>query len=338
MTLRNVSLLLTSLLLTSLNNVIAQEWMDVRVLSKHHPKTVTIETRTRVFEFDSGSGMPFEYRAPIDEPISVTVNDQTTRVYRGALTLSWQDDEYVIINSTPLDMYVAGVVIGEIGAQAPNELLRAQAIIARTYAVRVSQRATLSDLAYHQVFKGFDGYAEQAYPIVAATSGQVLMSGHRVADLLFHAECGSMVYSPGEFWTSDQYFTPIALPNEVNKGAIWQVELTSSQLQQVFPQIRSLSRHSTRPVQIELTLASQTKRYEAENFRLAINRVHGWNTLPSNEYSVKKQADVWVFTGRGRGHLVGLCQQQAKELSTRGWTSATLLRYFYPDFSIGQLK
>jgi stage II sporulation protein D len=313
----------------------SQTWLPVKVLSKYHPQTVTIETRTREFHFDAAQQDDFEFEAPLDDAITVTVNNSTTRYYRGRIRLHWQGDEIEIINTTPLEYYVAGVVVGEIGADAHPELIKAQAIIARTYALKINQNDTLSDLAYHQVYKGFDHYAQKVYETTSRSATRILKQKGQVADLLFHAECGSFRYSPGEFWESDQVFEAQALSNDIPKGVLWQITLTDEQLQQVFPGFESVTKLATRPVQFEVVQQNETTVHYAENFRLSVNRVHGWNTIPSNEFTLSRAVNSWQLMGRGRGHLVGLCQQQAQHLASRGWLAENLLAYFYPNLSFG---
>ena len=312
-----------------------QTWLPVKVLSKYHPQTVTIETRTREFYFDAELQEDFEFEAPLDDTITLTVNNSTTRYYRGRIRLHWHGEEFEIINTTPLEYYVAGVVVGEIGVEAHPELIKAQAIIARTYALNINQYEMLSDLAYHQVYKGFDHYAQKVYETTSRSATRILKQKGKVADLLFHAECGSFRYSPGEFWESDQVFEARALPAEIPVGALWQTTLTDEQLQQVFPGFESVTKLATRPVQFEVVKQTETTVHYAENFRLSVNRVHGWNTIPSNEFTLTRESNTWQLTGRGRGHLVGLCQQQAQHLASRGWLAENLLAYFYPNLSFG---
>ena len=44
------------------------------------------------------------------------------------------------------------------------------------------------------------------------------------------------------------------------------------------------------------------------------------------------------LTGRGRGHGVGLCQEGAGDLARDGWSSAAILRHYYPDARLMRLE
>lgn len=307
-----------------------QSMIDIQILSKHHPQTVSIETHSRIFFLNSSTPSEFEFSAPLNQDITVTVNKRIKRTYRGTIRAYWTGDEYILENRTPLEMYVAGVVIGELGIDAEPALMKALAILARTYALKIRQREVLSDLAYHQVFHGYDHYAQSIFVYTRATRDLVLKQRGKLADALYHAECGSANYHAGEFWPSNDYQPPKPLPADVEKGMPWQVVLSDDQIHTVFPEATQLKRVASVPVMIDL--GAQKK--NAEAFRLVVNREFGWNTIPSNEFEIVRQVRGWLLKGRGRGHLVGLCQRQAGQLARKGWRYDQILGLFYPEFIV----
>src|SRR4029077_1535491 len=77
------------------------------------------------------------------------------REYPGAIEIVPSGENLVVINELPLEDYLAGAVKAEAGDKMPLEMLKAQAIVARTYA------------AYHrQLNEG------KPYHIVASTAHQ----------------------------------------------------------------------------------------------------------------------------------------------------------------------
>jgi stage II sporulation protein D len=71
----------------------------------------------------------------------------------------------------------------------------------------------------------------------------------------------------------------------------------------------------------------------SERERLALNRIHGWSTLPSNNFIQEGAAQQ----GRGIGHGIGLCQLGAAALAARSYTADSILAHFYPNTTIRQL-
>ncbi|MEJ2075806.1 MAG: SpoIID/LytB domain-containing protein [Reinekea sp.] len=308
----------------------ADATIRVQILSKYHPQQLDITTRSRVFHLTPQTHLHWQFSAPLGEDITVTVNNELQRVYRGNLTVDWDGDEYRIENKTPLEVYVAGVVVGELGADSEVELIKAQAVLARTYALKVGAREPLSDLAYHQVFAGFDVYARRRYAITLQTRGEVLLRAGELAAALFHAECGSAIYFAGQFWPTADKRRALPLPVGVSVGAPWQVMLTDAQLAEVFPDVEQLVLLARQPVVVDIG----ARQIGLESFRLQVNRRFGWNRLPSNEFSVERLRDGWLLRGRGRGHLVGMCQRQAGELARNGIGYRGILALFYPESEV----
>jgi stage II sporulation protein D len=77
------------------------------------------------------------------------------REYPGALEIVPSGESLVVINELPLEDYLAGAVKAEAGDKMPMEMLKAQAIVARTYA------------AYHRQLN-----ESKPYHIVASTAHQ----------------------------------------------------------------------------------------------------------------------------------------------------------------------
>jgi SpoIID/LytB domain protein len=125
------------------------------------------------------------------------------------------------------------------------------------------------------------------------------------------------------------------LPDSIALGQPWKITLSKQQISKVFPGASKLFRKSeSQPVKIDIGQGL----INIESFRLGINRQYGWNTIPSNEFTIEQKTEGWLLKGRGRGHLVGLCQQQANELAGQGWQYHEILKLFYPSLSIEKLN
>lgn len=120
------------------------------------------------------------------------------RRYRGRLLVYLNDRGTLnLINEVSLEDYLRGVVPSEMGPEAYPELesLKAQAVAARTYALR-----TLGEFAREgydicatprcQVYKGMEVEHPFSDRAIAETAGQVLLYGGRLADALYSSTCG----------------------------------------------------------------------------------------------------------------------------------------------------
>src|SRR5262249_16501358 len=82
--------------------------------------------------------------------------------------------------------------------------------------------------------------------------------------------------------------------------------------------------------------ADSSKLISASSLRFAIGRTLGWNQVRSDLYEVETFADSVIFSGRGAGHGVGLCQAGAEEMAKEGKTYRQILAFYYPGAALGQ--
>ena len=68
----------------------------------------------------------------------------------------------------------------------------------------------------------------------------------------------------------------------------------------------------------------------AEAFRGAVIEAFGTQTLQSTFFEVARQGTSFVFTGRGYGHGVGLCQVGAAARARRGDPVEDILATYFP--------
>jgi stage II sporulation protein D len=102
-----------------------------------------------------------------------------------------------LINELPLEQYLQGVVPQEMGPAVYGELeaLKAQAVAARSYAVRnlgefAAEGYDLCATPRCQVYGGIDAEHELSNEAVAATAGEILTWGDEVVDALYSSTCG----------------------------------------------------------------------------------------------------------------------------------------------------
>ncbi|NLF96443.1 MAG: SpoIID/LytB domain-containing protein [Candidatus Riflebacteria bacterium] len=118
-------------------------------------------------------------------------------LYRGHLQADITDKGARIINHVGIENYLRGVVGSEIGSLSPSESLRAQTVIARTYAYASrnkhgSEGADVCDSTHCQVYKGVSAERATIDPAVQATRGIIMISDGEPIATLYHASCGGM--------------------------------------------------------------------------------------------------------------------------------------------------
>lgn len=119
------------------------------------------------------------------------------KAYRGFFTIKFASSGAVVVNHVGLEDYLRGVVGSEIGSKAPAETLKAQTVIARTYAYASRGKhgrdgADLCDSTHCQVYNGVKAERATLDPAISATRGIIMISDGKPIETLYHATCGGM--------------------------------------------------------------------------------------------------------------------------------------------------
>jgi len=117
--------------------------------------------------------------------------------YRGSLQVNFSAKGAIVVNHVGIEDYLRGVIGSEIGSRAPAESIRAQTVIARTYAYASRGKhgadgADVCDSTHCQVYSGVGAERDTIDPAVAATRGIVMISDGKPIATLYHATCGGM--------------------------------------------------------------------------------------------------------------------------------------------------
>ena len=151
----------------------------------------------------------------------VRVNDNpensNSHLYAGRLNIQPNAyGNYSLVNQVPLETYLRGVVPYEIGTRAPKASLEAQAIIARTYALRNVRRFAVDNYqlcatTHCQVYKGLDGAAQSTDQAIAATQGMVLTYNNELVDALYSSTTGGVTAFFSDVWNGEDrpYLRPV---------------------------------------------------------------------------------------------------------------------------------
>lgn len=117
-----------------------------------------------------------------------------------------------------LEEYLCGVVPAEIGEGSHGEALRAQAVAARTFALRrVLAGIVVDDTTSFQAYRAeLLDCSPRSREAVADTAGMVLVYGGEVIDCYYSASNGGFTKRSGEVWSRDY-------PYYINKADPWDV-------------------------------------------------------------------------------------------------------------------
>lgn len=172
-------------------------------------------------------------------PVKV-ISDHPVRfngtAYAGIFVLRNSSAGFRVSNIIDIEEYLRGVIKAEMDPRWPIEAVKAQCVLARTFAVKAGGKHGEDDLCdtYHcQVYKGISAHDALADRAVKETSGLILRWNGNAANVYYHSDSGGMVTSTANVWGGDTpYLKPKAEPFAYSgRNTVWETTLSLSSLQ-----------------------------------------------------------------------------------------------------------
>ena len=252
------------------------------------------------------------------------------------------------VTSMALEDYVSKVLSGEGVRQSQPAALEALAITIRTFALanRGRHRADgfdLCDQTHCQVVRPSTPPTEAA---ARATAGRVLLYAGAPASVYYTASCGGRTEIPSNVWPGAD--DPPYLPTQEDDGCggapAWGAELRESELLRALrasgfrgarlKDLRIRSRNASGRVARLRLDGLRPDEISGQDLRVAVGRTLGWQHIKSTIFELRKQGDVYRFSGHGSGHGVGMCVIGAARLAERGISADTILARYFPGLAI----
>ncbi len=143
------------------------------------------------------------------------------RPYRGKLEVAATGGFLRVVNQVALEAYIGGVVADEMPSAWPLEALKAQAVAARTFALKGIVKGKPFDLysdVRSQVYGGVDSEEEATTKAIRATAGQVLMyRGELITAFYFSSSGGRTASAEDVFGAALPYL--VARPDPWDKAS-----------------------------------------------------------------------------------------------------------------------
>jgi len=231
--------------------------------------------------------------------------------------------------------------------------VKAQAIIARTYAVyrktaRTGSPYHMESSVIDQVYEGCLIEDSRARRAVLETEGEVLTFGGAVIQAFYHSSCGGRTEASENVWgTSFPYLKGVecqyCLTSPANTA--WECKLSLKEIEErlrtagyTVPGLYDVKpgpfNSRGRLKQVILLASKGSVTISGEQFRKAV----GYGVIKSTRFIVKNAKNEISFSGSGNGHGVGLCQWGAKQRALDGFGFGEILSYYYPGTELKKLS
>ena len=264
-----------------------------------------------------------------------------------------------------LDMrdYVIGAVLAEMPASYHGEALKAQAVAARTYAVRQREKQRLSpdkllmgadisnDSTKYQAYftpeqakafygESYDTYYNIVSEAVDATRNEILMYGGEPIVAAFHSTSGGRTESAETVWGSEvEYLIPVESAEDENSPVyldekIFTGDELRTRLEAAYPDADFsdapekwlvIGDRSTSGTVLELSAGGEV--LTGMEFRQLFS-------LRSANFTIKYADEQFTITTKGNGHGVGMSQYGANAMANEGADYKEILLHYYTGAEI----
>ncbi len=267
-----------------------------------------------------------------------------------------------------LEDYLVGVVAAEMPASFHLEALKAQAVVARTYALRKMTARGGSGCRSHpgadlctdstccQAWEkgsvslekwppGKDSfYLQRIREAVSSTRGLVITFEQELAEAVYHSTCGGMTEAASDAWSgggspylqavectycshSTYYRRETAMPLTAYAAAFKMEKEALPVLGEGNVPLLEVTARSKSGRNLLLELGAPGRTYSG-------NEMRNFLGLPSTHFHWRVEGNSIVFSTRGHGHGVGMCQYGADGMAAEGHGFIEILEHYYGGVTV----
>lgn len=252
-----------------------------------------------------------------------------------------------VLEKLKLEEYIFGVVSGEMPAIFREESLKAQAVIARTYAIkRLSNNLPIKNFNSTQIYRDrsylkklwgdkYEEYSNKITKAIRQTKGEVIkFNGDYI-------EAYSHLASNGQ--TEDSInILKLAYPYLVSVPSFWDIKKDYVSKRVVSNEYLSKLLNIPINKDTEVIILMKTIGHRIKYIKFG-NKVFDGLLLSnrlglnSNDFTVSIDDDSTTFTTRGHGHGLGLSKYGAEAMAKSGYTYRQIIYHYYPNTYIEKI-
>jgi stage II sporulation protein D len=276
--------------------------------------------------------------------LRINGNVPVRQSYAGDLKCFSDLQTLVLINSSDIEKYVAGVVKAEGGSGKNIEYFKSQAVIARTYMYRyfekhLSDGYNVCDNTHCQAFNGLSNDTVLNKATLETKNLVLLDHDSTLISSAFHSNCGGETASSEDVWlVSQPCLKSVKDPYCSNsRNSTWEM---SYSLEDWIHYLKKLGYEGTTddPSVFNFIQESRVTDYKTGSFAVPLRNMRNDLSLRSTFFSVFAESDSVFLKGRGYGHGVGLCQEGAMAMASKGSGYQQIIDFYYTGVLITEIK
>lgn len=263
-----------------------------------------------------------------------------------------------LVNLISMEHYISSLLAKEMRSDWPVEALKAQAVVARSFALQKMKEQSIEVNNWHlessekdQVSGSFHDTTESTDRAARETQGEVLVDQMQKPVVgFFHSKCGGKTFKPEQVWSNPVVgYQSVDCPFCHKHGMKnWDNTLAKSHLATLLG--KTLTRYGDKPIKISadaLTFVPDSEsrtdlRFYSGNRMFVMKKSHlrhvaGRELFPSINFKLLAQAHGVSIKGQGFGHGVGMCQLGAFELARRGYGYREIIQHYFPNHGVRKI-
>ena len=281
-------------------------------------------------------------------PEEIFLKDLRTTIagkeYCGGLRLNKAGNSLIVINLVPTEEYLRGVLPKEMSPSYPLEALKAQAVAARSFALknRGKHKAEGFDLCATVHCQVYDGtkFFETTDAAIEETRGEILTYKDKLIETSFHADSGGMTENSSDVWGRNLPYL-VAVKENFEESEAWTIKIPVKKFSETLKldKIKSvkLSTLKIGKAASDRTSSGRVKTAQINGEKFTGLELRQKFSLPSTLFDMKLDKNEIIFTGFGSGHGVGMSQKGAKFYAADGWAYEKILTHYYKGAKLKKL-
>lgn len=274
--------------------------------------------------------------------IENTNSDNTTNSSMSEITIYRSNGSIINLNMTD---YLIGVVSSEMPASFNLEALKAQSVLARTYALKAKQTGkkltdTVSTQSYIDIDQmknkwenSFNTYYNKIKNAVENTNGEYLSYNGNYIEALYHSTNNGKTESSLDVF-GNYYPYLISVSSEYDKNASSYLRTINMPLDTISNKLGlNLNNDSVISI-LSYTDGGNIKEININGNNFSGKKVRELLGLRSADFDISISDNNANITTRGYGHGVGMSQYGANGMANAGYSYKDILSHYYPGTTL----
>lgn len=265
--------------------------------------------------------------------------------------------ETEIESNVVLEDYIKGVVATEMPVSFEIEALKAQAVAARTYAlkhIQSTEKINAEDIgqAYISIEEmkkrwgdNFDIYYKKVSDAVDATKNEIIVYNNEPIEAVFHSTSAGMTETAENVWKSPlPYIKSVDSSYDINAPDFeYKITVDINNFIKKIKSKNNSAKINSKNIMDNIKIISRTQAGYVSSIKIGGVSFTGIEirqlfSLRSSNFTISSDGKNIIFTTKGYGHGAGMSQYGANFMAKEGKTYKEIINHYYFDVEIRNIS